>query len=245
HVDGEAATARAATETQRIFTYNSMFSNMPEEKVLQTLGPKFLHIYLTTPPHERIRDFVLPLFEEASKNIDPELMKNMSIPNLNIPGIIVKQRFGTDSVTWANIEWLRKLTQLPIIICKDILSPIDAELAIKYGANGIIVSNHGGRLIDTASPAIECLEDVVNAVDGCAEAFVDTGIRSGTDVLKALTLGVRAVLIGRPILYGLACGGQEGVRRVLDILKRELVYDMACCGLTSIDQINKDILYKH
>ncbi|CAF1509131.1 unnamed protein product [Rotaria sordida] len=76
-------------------------------------------------------------------------------------------------------------------------------------------------------------------------AFVDTGIRSGTDVLKALTLGVRAVLIGRPILYGLACGGQEGVRRVLDILKRELVYDMACCGLTSIDQINKDILYKH
>ncbi|CAF1392842.1 unnamed protein product, partial [Rotaria sordida] len=75
--------------------------------------------------------------------------------------------------------------------------------------------------------------------------FVDTGIRSGTDVLKALALGTRAVLIGRPILYGLACGGQDSVRRVLDILKRELVYDMACCGLTSIDQINKDILYKH
>ncbi|CAF4314349.1 unnamed protein product, partial [Rotaria sordida] len=121
-------------------------------------------------PHERIRDFVLQLFEEASKNIDPELMKNMSIPNLNIPGIIVKQRFGTGSVIWANIEWLRKLTQLPII-CKGILSPIDAELAIKYGANGIIVRltfNYGGRLIDTAPPAIQCL-DVVNAVDGRAE----------------------------------------------------------------------------
>ncbi|CAF4298749.1 unnamed protein product, partial [Rotaria sordida] len=75
--------------------------------------------------------------------------------------------------------------------------------------------------------------------------FVDTGIRRGTDMLKALALGARAVLIGRPILYGLACGGQDGVRRVLDILKRELVYDMACCGLISIDQINKDILYKH
>ncbi|CAF3558106.1 unnamed protein product [Rotaria sp. Silwood1] len=77
------------------------------------------------------------------------------------------------------------------------------------------------------------------------ELFVDTGIRSGTDVLKALALGARAVFIGRPILYGLASGGQDGVRRVLDILKRELVYDMACCGLTSIDQINKEILYKH
>ncbi|CAF3979259.1 unnamed protein product [Rotaria sordida] len=253
HVDGEVATARAATETQCIFTYNWTFSNMPEEKVLQTLVPQadkkgYRAIVITCDqPHERIRDFVLPLFEEASKTIDPELMKNMSIPNLNTPGIIVKQRFGTGSVTWANIEWLRKLTQLPII-CKGILSPIDAELAIKYGANGIIVRstfNHGGRLIDTAPPAIECLEDVVNAVDGCAEVFVDTGIRSGTDVLKALALGARAVLIGRPILYGLACGGQDGVRRVLDILKRELVYDMACCGLTSIDQINKDILYKH
>ncbi|CAF1476218.1 unnamed protein product, partial [Rotaria sordida] len=226
HVDGEVATARAATETQCIFTYNSTFSNMPEEKVLQTLVPQadktgYRAIVITCDqPHERIRDFVLPLFEEASKNIDPELIKNMSIPNLNIPCIIVKQRFG-------------------------ILSPIDAELVIKYGANGIIVSNHGSRLIDTAPPAIQCLEDVVNAVDGRAEVFVDTGIRSGTDVLKALALGARAVLISRPILYGLACGGQDGVRRVLDILKRELVYDMACCGLTSIDQINKDILYKH
>jgi isopentenyl diphosphate isomerase/L-lactate dehydrogenase-like FMN-dependent dehydrogenase len=75
--------------------------------------------------------------------------------------------------------------------------------------------------------------------------FVDTGIRTGTDVLKALALGAQGVFIGRPILYGLACGGHDGVRRVLDILKRELTYDMACCGITSIDQINKDILYKH
>ncbi|CAF1345543.1 unnamed protein product, partial [Rotaria sordida] len=229
HIDGEVTTARAATETQCIFTYNWTFSNMPEEYVLQTLGYRAI-VITCNQPHECIQDFVLPLFEEASKNIDPELMKNMSIPNLNIPDIIVKQRFGTGSVIWTNIEWLRKLTQLPII-CKGILSPIDAELAIKYGANGIIVSNYGGRLIDTTTPAIECLEDIVNAVDGRAEVFVDTGIRSGTDVLKALALGARAVLIGRPILYGLACGGQDGVRRVLGILKRELVYDMACCGL--------------
>ena len=75
--------------------------------------------------------------------------------------------------------------------------------------------------------------------------FVDSGIRSGTDVLKALALGARAVFVGRPILYGLACGGHDGVRKVLDILKRELAYDMACCGIASVDQINEEILYKH
>ncbi len=124
-------------------------------------------------------------------------------------------------------------------------------------------------MIDTIVPAIECLEDIINVVDGRAEGrfyfirisiklfefkfliltevdklflvFVDTGIRTGTDILKALALGARAVFIGRPILYGLACGGQDGVNRVLEILKRELTYDMACCGLTSIDQINKEI----
>ena len=77
------------------------------------------------------------------------------------------------------------------------------------------------------------------------QVFVDSGIRSGSDILKCLALGARGVFIGRPILYGLACGGHDGVRKVLDILKQELIYDMACCGLTSIDQINRDILYKH
>ncbi|CAF1525905.1 unnamed protein product, partial [Rotaria sordida] len=117
------------------------------------------------------------------------------------------------------------------------------------------------RLIDTIVPAIECLNDIINVVDGRAEGkvclitisnmfltlkvFADTAIRTGTDVLKALALGARAVFIGRPILYGLCCGGHNGVRRVLDILKSELTYDMACCGLTSIDHINGDILYKH
>ncbi len=130
---------------------------------LSILGPKFLHIYLTTPieileklipdadkkgyraivltcdhPTDRVRDNVLPLFEEASKNIDPELMKSMPMPNMNLPDIIVKQNFSSGSITWANVEWFKKLTKLPII-CKGILSPIDADLAIKHGANGIIV----------------------------------------------------------------------------------------------------------
>jgi (S)-2-hydroxy-acid oxidase len=130
---------------------------------LQTLGPKFLHIYLTTPkeilenilpkadqngyraivmtcdhPTDRVRDDVLPLFEEASKYTDPQLQNSMPMPNMNLPDIIVKQNFSTGSITWANIEWIKKLTTLPII-CKGILSPIDAELAVKHGAHGIIV----------------------------------------------------------------------------------------------------------
>ncbi|CAF3182748.1 unnamed protein product [Rotaria sp. Silwood2] len=269
HIDGEVATARGATEAECIYTYNWMYSTMPEEKVLQTTGPKFLHIYLTTPteilekivsqaekngyrsivvtcdhPTDRVRDNVLPLFEEASKTIDPELMKSMPMANMNLSNIIVKQNFKTGSITWTNIELLKKLTKLPII-CKGILSTIDAQLAIQHGADGILVSNHGGRQVDTAPPAIQCLQDIVKVVNGRAQVFVDTGIRTGTDVLKALALGAQAVFIGRPVLYGLACGGQDGVKTVLNILKRELMYDMASCGITSIDQINKDILYKH
>ncbi|CAF3725476.1 unnamed protein product [Adineta steineri] len=269
NIDGEIGTARGATEAQCIYTYNWMYSTKPEDEVLKTDGPKFLHIYLTTPkeilekivqeaeikgyraivitcdhPTDRVRDNVLPLFEEASKTIDKELNQSMPMPNMNLPDIIVKQNLSTGSITWANIEWLRKLTKLPLI-CKGVLSPIDANLAIQHGANGIIVSNHGGRQVDTAPPAIECLEDIINVVDGRVEVFIDTGIRSGTDILKALALGARAILIGRPILYGLACGGHNGVKQVLDILKRELIYDMACCGLSSIDEINKNILYKH
>ncbi|UJR19991.1 hypothetical protein I4U23_023125 [Adineta vaga] len=269
NTDGEVGTARGATEAQCIYTYNWMYSTKPEDEVLQTTGPKFLHVYLTTPtkilekivceaeqkgyraivvtcdhPTDRVRDNVLPLFEEASKTTDRELTECMPMPNMNAKDIIEKQNFSTGSITWANIESLKQLTKLPII-CKGILSPIDAELAIKHGASGIIVSNHGGRQVDTAPAAIECLEDIIKIVDGRAEVFVDTGIRSGTDILKALALGARGILIGRPILYGLTCGGHDGVKRVLEILKRELIYDMACCGVTSIDQINKDILYKH
>ncbi|CAF3735428.1 unnamed protein product [Rotaria sp. Silwood1] len=268
HIDGEVGTARGATEAQCIYTYNWMYSNILEDNVLQTTGPKFLHVYLTMPieileklvekaaengyraivvtcddPTSRVWNNILPVFLEASKNIDPNLMKTAIMPNMNIFDLSIEPDFYDGSITWTNIERLRKLTTLPII-CKGILSPLDAELAIKYGANGILVSNHGGRQIDTTVPAIECLEDIVNIVNGRVEVFVDTGIRNGSDILKALALGARAVFIGRPVLYGLTCGGHDGVRRVLDILKQELIYDMACCGLARIDQINKDILYK-
>lgn len=269
HVDGEVGTARGATSAECIFTYNWMYSTKPEDEVLRTTGPKFLHIYLTTPeeilkkivsqaeekgyraivitcdhPTDRVRDHTLTLFEQASKTTDRQLENSMPLPNMKINEIISKQNLSTGAVSWENVEQIQQLTNLPII-CKGILSTVDAQLAVRHGAKGIIVSNHGGRQVDTAPPAIECLEDIVKIVNGQAEVFVDSGIRTGTDVLKALALGARGVFIGRPILYGLACGGEDGVKIVLEIMKKELKYDMACCGINSIDQIDHSILYKH
>jgi isopentenyl diphosphate isomerase/L-lactate dehydrogenase-like FMN-dependent dehydrogenase len=172
------------------------------------LGPKFFHIYLTAPadiveklipevdkkgfqaivvtcddPTYRVRDKTVPIFMEASKYADPTILQTMVTPNVSMHDVSEDPNSKKIPVTWANIERLRKLTKLPII-CKGILSPIDAEIAIKCGANGIVVrfvsihpgktisllfSNHGSRLIDTVVPAIECLEDIINVVNGRAE----------------------------------------------------------------------------
>ena len=133
------------------------------------------------------------------------------------------------ALSWRDVEWLRGVTDLPIVL-KSILTAEDAELALQHGAAAIWVSNHGGRQLDTAVASIEALPEVVQAVGGRAEVYLDGGIRRGTDVLKALALGVRAVFLGRPIVYGLACGGAAGVSRVLDLLTEELRLAMALSG---------------
>jgi isopentenyl diphosphate isomerase/L-lactate dehydrogenase-like FMN-dependent dehydrogenase len=163
HSDGEVGTARGATEAQCIYTYNWMYSTKLEEEILQSLGPKFLHIYLTMPvpilekivseadqkgyraivitcdhSTDRVRDNTLPLFEEASKTIDPHLQNSMPMPNMDLSDTIMQHSFSTGAITWSNVEGIKKLTKLPII-CKGILSPIDAELAVKHGADGIVV----------------------------------------------------------------------------------------------------------
>ncbi|CAF1032788.1 unnamed protein product, partial [Didymodactylos carnosus] len=150
----------------------------------------------------------------------------------------------TPNLTWKESKWLRALTKMSIV-CKGILTADDAKLALEYGANGIVVSNHDGRQVDTGLPAIECLKDIVDFVNGRCEIFIDSGIRTGTDILKCLALGAKGVLIGRPILYGLACGGNKGVEAVLNLLQRDLMFDMASCSLTKIEQINERILYKY
>ncbi|KAM8821689.1 2-Hydroxyacid oxidase 2 isoform 2-T2 [Eudromia elegans] len=147
------------------------------------------------------------------------------------------------SVTWNDIHWLQSLTHLPIIV-KGILTKEDAELAVRHGAQGIIVSNHGGRQLDGGPATIDALVEVVEAVQGRVEVYLDGGIRKGSDVLKAL--GAKCVFIGRPALWGLAYKGEEGLQDVLRILRDEFRLSMALTGCSSVSEIGRHLVqYSH
>lgn len=147
------------------------------------------------------------------------------------------------AITWADLEWLQSLSPLPLVV-KGILRGDDAIKAVEYGAKAVIVSNHGGRQLDGAIAAIDALAEVVAAVGDKADVLVDGGIRRGTDILKALALGAKAVLVGRPILWGLAVGGEAGVKHVLAILQDELDIAMALSGCASLKDIDSSLIVK-
>ena len=146
------------------------------------------------------------------------------------------------AVTWRDLEWLQSLCPLPLVI-KGILRGDDATNAVEYGASAIIVSNHGGRQLDGAVATLDVLAEVVKAVDNRAEVIVDGGIRRGVDILKALALGAKAVLLGRPVLWGLAVGGQAGVAHVIELLRDELDVAMALSGCASLDEIDSSLVF--
>ena len=145
-------------------------------------------------------------------------------------------------LTWRDIEWLRSLTRLPLIL-KGILDPDDAGEAIAVGANGIVVSNHGARNLDTLPATIDALPAVVERVDGRATVIVDGGIRRGTDVLKCLALGARAVMIGRPYVFALAVEGAAGVSRCVRMLRDEFENAMALVGRRTISEIDRSVIW--
>jgi 4-hydroxymandelate oxidase len=140
------------------------------------------------------------------------------------------------SVSWRDVEWLAGRAGLPVLV-KGVLTGEDARLAVEHGAAGVIVSNHGGRQLDGVAASLDALPEVAEAVGGRVPVLMDGGIRRGTDALKALALGARAVLVGRPLLYGLAAGGEDGVRRVLELLGDELERGLALLGCTSPAQV--------
>jgi 4-hydroxymandelate oxidase len=144
-------------------------------------------------------------------------------------------------LTWKDLEWIRRVASVPVLL-KGVLHPDDAELGVEAGAAGIIVSNHGGRNLDTAIPTIEALPPIVDMVAGRIPVIVDGGIRRGTDVLKALATGASAVMIGRPYLHGLAVNGASGVEAVVGILRHELELAMALSGAPSIAAMDRGIL---
>ncbi|GAB6408458.1 FMN-dependent L-lactate dehydrogenase LldD [Pseudomonas sp. MHK4] len=148
------------------------------------------------------------------------------------------------SISWSDLEWIRDFWKGPMII-KGILDPEDARDAISFGADGIIVSNHGGRQLDGVLSTVQALPPIMQAVGNDLKVLVDSGIRSGLDVVRMLALGAKGVLLGRSMAYALAADGQRGVENMLDIFAKEMRVAMTLTGVTSIDQINESILVRH
>jgi lactate 2-monooxygenase len=153
-------------------------------------------------------------------------------------------QFSNPAVTWADLEFLRECTKLPIVL-KGIQSVKDAQLAVEHGIEGIIVSNHGGRQVDGAIGSLQALPGVVEAVGERCEVLFDSGIRSGADALKALALGARAVCLGRPYTWGLALGGEQGVIEVLRAFLADLDLNMALSGHANVDELDMHSLVAH
>ena len=147
------------------------------------------------------------------------------------------------TLTWKEIDWIGGFAKVPVLL-KGILTPEDARLAVEHGVAGVIVSNHGGRNLDTTPATIEALPKVADAVAGRATVLMDGGVRRGTDVVKALALGAQVVLIGRPYLWGLAVGVARGVEQVVTMLRTELEVAMALCGRASLKQITREVIWE-
>jgi lactate 2-monooxygenase len=177
---------------------------------------------------------------------DPAFRAGLARPVEEEPGAAVGhflQMFADPTKTWDELAFLRDSTGLPIVL-KGILHPDDASRAVALGVDGVLVSNHGGRQVDGAVGALAALPAVVQAVGGRCPVLFDSGIRSGADVVKALALGADVALVGRPYLYGLALGGEEGVRHVLRSLLADLDLTLALCGCTTPAQLGPDLLVR-
>jgi isopentenyl diphosphate isomerase/L-lactate dehydrogenase-like FMN-dependent dehydrogenase len=175
---------------------------------------------------------------------DPVFRASLAQPPEENPQVAVMrfvQVFSNPTLTWDDLKFLREHTKLPILL-KGILHPDDARQALDAGAAGIMVSNHGGRQVDGAIPALDALPSVVAAVRGRAPVLFDSGIRRGADILRALALGAQAVLLGRPYIWGLALGGEAGVRDVLLNTLADFDLTLALSGYTSLAQLTPDVL---
>lgn len=269
HPQGALASAKAAAAMGTLFGVSSSATNSVEEIAAASDGPKWFQLYM---PKDRIvaRRLIERVNQQGYKAIvltvdlgerkDPDLRHRFALPR----EMLLKhlRDVGFDSIhdgtshaeliafnsqawdmamTWDVFDWLRSVTKLPLLI-KGVLRTEDAKRAVTLGLDGIVVSNHGGRRLDGMPASIDRLADIVAAVDGKTEVFMDSGIRRGTDVFKALALGARAVLIGRPYAWALAAEGEAGVRRVLELLRDELTNAMLACGCAKVADIERSLL---
>uniref|UniRef100_A0A8B9LLR4 (S)-2-hydroxy-acid oxidase n=1 Tax=Astyanax mexicanus TaxID=7994 RepID=A0A8B9LLR4_ASTMX len=198
-------------------------------------GYKGIFVTVDTPYLGKRRDdvrnrFKLPSYLRMTNFESPDLAFSSKEGYGEDSGLAVYVAQAIDpSLKWEDVAWLKRITSLPVVV-KGVLRAEDAKEALKYGVDGILVSNHGARQLDCVPATIDALPEIVEAVEGRVEVYLDGGVRRGTDVLKALALGAKAVFVGRPVLWGLAYEGEKGVSEVLQMLREELQLALALAG---------------
>ena len=259
HDEAEVAMARAARSAGAMFCLSTL-SSIPLETVAHAAGQRWFQLYVHRD-RAVSRDLVarakaagytaivltvdLPVagFRERDLRNDlsyPERFGNFeaAAESTSRPLLEVIGGFNERRLTWADVEWLRGLTRLPVVI-KGVMTGEDAALSVDHGAAAVWVSNHGGRQLDRAFASIDVLDEVVAAVGGQAEVYLDSGVRRGTDVATALAMGAKAVFIGRPLGLALAVGGEAGAARALELVAAELRITMALLGATSVGGLHR------
>jgi isopentenyl diphosphate isomerase/L-lactate dehydrogenase-like FMN-dependent dehydrogenase len=258
HPDGEAGVARGAAAAGTVYCLSTIASLSPAELAgAAPDGRRWFQLYWS-----RDRGFTAELVAAAADagfgaialTVDLpaggrrerdlraafEVPSGLPLPNLPRPlrGEIQAafSEMVDPTITWRDLEWLAGLTRLPLLV-KGILTAEDARLACEHGVAGVVVSNHGGRQLDGVSASLEALPEIVETCAGEVAVLLDGGVRRGTDVVKALALGARAVLVGRAVIWGLAIGGEEGVRRVLELLRAELALALTLLGCASPEAV--------
>jgi 4-hydroxymandelate oxidase len=261
HPDGEVETARGAAASGATMVVSTATNCTIEEIAAAGSAPLWLQIYIQ---HDRgvtadlvaraeaagVRALCLtvdtPVVGTRTRQARARfaLPPELSTPHLDAKG---RERLGTTStarqpVTWRDVEWLRSIVRVPLLL-KGILTADDAERAANAGADGVIVSNHGARNLDTLPATIDALPEIAERVGERIPLLLDGGVRRGTDVVKALALGARAVLIGRPYAFALAAAGAEGVARAVAMLREELETSLALLGRASAQAVDRSVLW--
>lgn len=260
HPDGELATARAAG-SRGLLDVVSVFSSVSLEDVAEVAtGPLWFQLYCLRDrgvTRELVQRAVaagyralvlgvdLPVIGYRDRDIRNRFQLPPSVAPVNLPtrvapggSVLVElnRALVDPALTWRDVEWIREISPLPVVV-KGIVAADDADRAARIGADAVLVSNHGGRQLDGAPASIAALPDVVSVVADRCEVYLDSGVRRGTDVLAAVARGARMAFVGRPVMWGLAAGGEDGVRAALDLYLAELDLAMAVCGCPDVPSI--------
>jgi isopentenyl diphosphate isomerase/L-lactate dehydrogenase-like FMN-dependent dehydrogenase len=271
HPDGELAAARAAAAAGVVYCLSTLSTTSLEAVAGAAQGGRWFQLYvfrdrgITTDMLDRV---LAAGYQAIALTVDTPILGRRERDLRNAFGLPAGFRYENlmgpltqsgpadlgesalasyftaqldHALTWKDLEWLVSYTRLPVLV-KGVVRADDARRCLAGGARGIIVSNHGGRQLDYSIATLDALPAVVEAVGGEIPVLVDGGVRRGTDVLKALALGARSVMIGRPYLWALTVGGEAGVRRLLDLLREEISVSMSLLGIRRLDELSRDLL---